>query len=390
MARYAARVLTAGGSKELLIEARDDKDAKRRASASGRVLDVKRKRTFTGRGLSFGDRQVFMSRLAAMLASGVGAGEALRLIYTTFSGRIKAVSHELLLKVEAGASLAEAVEQVGAPSFPEEVAAMIKAGSFSGTTAKALRDAMDFEREIAHVRKNSAKGLWSAITGFLTAGLLILGTVFWMLPQLMSSDMVKMLGDAAYMESMVRASNWAGYVMIVILIIGVIMFLLGTVGRQVAPVHVDKLILKIPLYKDFTLARSNYIAFYALGTLVGTGVRMEQAFDLMAKITPPGGLRKDFQNAAAAVRNGKPWAAVMRTLHATDRAALVSSLDRSQVSNAFAAMSDSYRTLYATRTEALVILLQTLSMIFLTLSGIIVYMTTIHPMLVMTSKMMTG
>ena len=178
--------------------------------------------------------------------------------------------------------------------------------------------------------------------------------------------------------------------MAVLLFVGVLLFLVGTLGRRIAPISVDKLILNIPLYKDFALARSNYIAFYALGTLVGTGVRMEHAFELMSSTTPPGGLRRDFQNAAAAVRGGRPWASVMQTLHPTDRAALMSSLDRSQVANAFTAMSESYRTLYASRTEALVVVLQSLSVLFLTLSGIIVYMTTIHPMLVMTSKMVGG
>nr|WP_281070000.1 type II secretion system F family protein [Pelomicrobium methylotrophicum] len=330
---------------------------------------------------------MFLSRLAAMLASGVGAGEALKLIRDTFDGRVRDVAHALLLKVESGLTVAEAIEEAGTRAFPEAVSAMIKAGSHSGATWKALRDAMSFEREIRAIRKGSAKGIWSAIGGFAAAAAFIFGTVFWMLPQMMKSDLMKLAGGQENLRWAIEFSYGTGYVMAALAGIAAFFLLLATVGRKIAPVLVDALILRIPVYKDFVLARNNYIAFYAMSMLVATGVRLEQAFSLMAKTTPPGALRNDFARAREAVRRGSPWALAMKTLHPTDRAALASSMDRDQVAKAFSAIADQYRDLYAQRTAAITAILQATAMIFLVLSGLIMFALTILPLLELSSKM---
>lgn len=381
MAKFSIRLVGATGSKEIQIDARDELDARRRGSTSGRVIAVKKMRSYSGGGLSFSDRQIFFSRLSGMISSGVGEGESLRLIHATFGGSIKAVAYELLLKVEAGATLADAVEQVGKPSFPEEVSAMIKSGSHSGNTATALRDTMNFEREIIHVKRGASKGLWSAILTFLVAAVLMIGTAFWVAPAMLESDLVKMANGKELMSFTVSVGRFCGFLMGGLLAIFLTMFFMATAGRRIAPLFIDSIILKIPLYKDFVLARTNFISFYALSMLVGTGVRMEHAFQLMARTTPPGALRRDFTKASEAVRSGRSWATALSTLHPTDRAALASSLDRDQVSKCFSAMSETYRTLYANRTEALVMVLKVIAMVFLMLAGYVLFdITCLKPM----------
>lgn len=389
MARYAARIISRSGPREVEIEASDERDARRRLSREGRVIQIRARRSRARSRLSFGERQVLLSHLASMLSSGVGAGEALKLIRDTFRGRIREAAHGLLLKVESGMSLADAIGESGRASFPEAVAAMIKAGAYSGATWKALKDAMSFERELQAIRKSSSKGMWSAIGGFAAAAAFIAGTVFWMLPELLKSDLMKLAGGKENLKWAIDFSFGTGYAMLALAAAALLLFLVATVGRALAPSLADAIILRIPVYKDFVLARSRYIAFYALSALIATGVRMEQAFSLMARTTPRGALADDFRRAAEAVRQGSPWAQAMRTLHPTDRAALGSSLDRGQVAQAFAAIAEHYRELYARRSAALTAVLQGISMIFLTLSGLIMFALTVLPMLQLSSKMVS-
>lgn len=388
--RFKVKVLTrSGGPREVEVEARDEADARRKASREGRIISVKKGAQARG-GLSYADRQMFLSRLAAMLSSGIGAGESLKLIKATFKGKIKEAAHTLLVSVESGSTLPEAMELAGKGYFPETVAAMVKAGSLAGNTWKSLRDAMMFERDIMNIKKGASKGLWGAIGGFFSAAIFIIASVFWMMPKIMESDLMKMSGSGEdeMLQMTIEFSYWIGYAMAGITGLAFLFVFMGTVGRKIAPGFLDMVIMKIPIYRDFILSKNNYISFYALASLVGTGVRLEGAFALMQSITPAGILRDDFKRAQKAVSAGEPWAMVMKSLHPTDKAALSSSLDKQQVARAFDAMATFYRDSYAANTESFVGILRGISVLFITLSGLIMFGLTILPMLQMSSGIM--
>lgn len=388
MARYAIRVHTRAGVKQLEIEARDAREAEVRAAAKGTVIGVKRLRVARVSALSYNDRQVLLSRLSAMLASRVSATEALGLLRDTFHGRIRHVAHELLLKVEAGMSVPEAIVDLGGRDFPETTTAMIQAGANSGATAQALRDAMEFEQRLRQIKKESSKGIWSALAAFMTAIGFVLGTVFVMVPKIMDSALMKMTGGAENFGSSLSFAYAVGYAMLGVMALMISMFLLATLGRALAPRLVDQIILRVPVYKDLVLSKAHYIAFYGLSLLVKSGVRMEQAFDLLGRATGAGALREDFKRARDAVKTGQPWAKAMITLQPTDRAALSASLDRSQVGEAMDAIALAYRDLYAQRVAAVTPALQALAALGLVLSGLIMFGLTMLPILQMSTRML--
>lgn len=389
MANFEVKVVGRNGTQKVQIEAKSKSDATIKASEYGRVVSVTKKSS-SGfkRGMSYSDRQIFLSRLSAMLASGVGASDALRLLKTTFRGAIRRVSTQLERSIEQGKTLPSAFGTLDKKIMPQATAAMIQAGSYSGATHEALRGAMDFERTMERVRKESGKGIMQAVGGFLVAALFIVGTVFVFLPKVMNSDLMKMSGDQHSLDWTINAAYGVGYFMGFIGFIFLIMVLLGTVGRKIAPVAVDRLILKIPFYKDLVLAKTNFIAFYGLSLLVGTGVSMENSLGLMAETTVPGATRDDFMKAQEAVRKGQPWHNAMKSLEATDRAALGASLDRVQVSQAMQAISVQYRDIYAQRMASFVPVMQGVSAIFLMLSGLVMFGVTIMPMLKMSSSVL--
>lgn len=381
MARYLAKVLTASGVKAVEVEAKDANDARVKVSGSGRVIEVGLDNARRARRMSFGDRQAFMLRLSAMLASGVGAGEALRLLRGAFGGHPREVAHDLLLKVESGMSVAGAIGAVGKKAFPETTAAMVAAGAASGATWKALRNAANFEKEIRQIQKGAVRGIWSALGGFIAAVVFVIGTVFYMLPQLNASGMMQMYGNEGLTGWPLTLSYATGYAMVIMAAGVALLALLATVARKIAPSMADALIMRLPIYRDFILARNNYTALYALSSLVMTGVRMEEAFRLMAENTTKGALRDDFLRGRQAVLKGQPWANAMKTLMATDRAALAASLDRDQVAQSLETIATSHRDNYARRSASIALLLQVVAATFLALSGAIMFVLTVLPLL---------
>lgn len=278
-------------------------------------------------------------------------------------------------------SIAGAIAAVGKKAFPETTAAMVAAGSTSGSTWKALRNAANFEKEIRQIKKGATRGIWSALGGFAAAVAFVIGTVFYMLPQLNESGLMQMYGKEGLTGWPLTLSYATGYAMVIMAAVVTLLALLATVARKIAPSMADALIMRLPIYRDFILARNNYTALYALSSLVMTGVRMEEAFRLMAETTPKGALRDDFLRGLQAVLKGRPWANAMKTLMATDRAALAASLDRDQVAQSLETIAASHRDNYARRSAAITLSLQMVAATFLALSGAIMFVLTVLPLL---------
>ncbi len=389
MALYVARIQTRTGLTEVELDAKDDREARRQAQRYGRVLTVSKKTQwgFT-RGLTPAERQTFLQRLSAMLASRVGAGEALRLIRDTFKGRVRWVAGTLLRKIEAGADIGEGMDDIGMPDFPSTTVALIKAGSQGGETWRALADAAGFEVEMSYIKRSAGKGIWSGIGGFLIAAAVTLGSTLYVGPKVMSSKIISAQADTlstGWVDVLAVVMNWT---MFILLGVFAFLFLLGSVGRRLVPKQADNLILKIPFYKDLILSRNNFMVLYGLALLINSGVRIEEALRLSQESSPPGAMREDLKRALGAVRNGQPWAMAMDTLHPTDKAALATSQDRKQVANALDALSRQYRELYAQRIASFVPALQMLAALFLSLSGLVLFGMSILPMLQATTGML--
>lgn len=367
------------------IEAESLEKAHKIARAQGKVISIVK----SGGLFSFevpmdqADRQIFLQRLAAMLASKVGTGEALSLMETTFSGPIKNVSGRMLKFVENGDSIGAAMEKIGAPNFTAQIIALVKAGERGGDTSKALRNASDFEMEMSQIKRGAGFAIWSGIGGIFAALGLFLGTKYYFAPQILENDFMRRFWDTIgpnveIFEKLTNISMGALYVVIgFILMIGIV----SSFGRLVLPTASDQFIMKIPIIKDLVLARNNYTALFGLSMLVDSGVSMEHALDISAKSTKKGQMQDDFRSAHKAVKTGNPWAKAMRGLHPTDKAALSTSEDREQIARSLNAIADQYKAIFASRIAVTAPILQGIAGIFLLLSAASMFGLTIMPML---------
>lgn len=388
MARYAVKVRGKDGLRTLQMSAKSEAEVRQHAERLGRVISIRKQLGFDlSRGLSPDERQTFFSRVSTMLKSRVGTSDALALMRDTFAGRIQDVSARLLGHVESGDDLAQAMERLGSADFPDATVALIKAGSKSGETWRALQDAAEFEFELHKVKQNAAKGLWGGISGFCFAGITTLASTLYVGPKIMESELIKGLSaksGGVNLDAVNTAGSVLGWLMFVVMVVAMGLLALSSLGRRIAPDAADKLILRIPFYKDLVLAKNNYIVLYGLALLIRSGVRQEEALRLSAEGAPKGALRTDLVNAMTAVKKGNKWPTVMHTLHPTDKASLLCATDREQVATTLDALASQYRSLYGQRLGSFVPALNLVAALLLSLSGGLLFAQSILPMLMAT------
>lgn len=391
MPAFVVSVLTRQGHRSVEFSAKNHQEALASASRMGNVLSIKERSRFRFTiGLTPQERQILFARLATMLNSRVGTSEALRVLRDSFGGRISRVSGKLLAEIEAGADLPQALERVGMPNFPDAVVALISAGARAGSTGDAITEAANFERQLTEVRKGAGRGLWSALAAFLAAGATTLASTLYVAPKVMSSDIMKQMSSPSTQQIADISSvvgDVASWLMGGMLVAGIGLTLFAFIGRTISPISADRIILKIPVYRDILLCRSNFITLFALARLVGSGVRIEESLRIAGEAAPKGMLREDIRKAEAAVKAGRPWAERLSSLHATDRAALASSIDRVQTSKTLDSLSAQYRVLYVQIIEALVPILQLLAALFLSVAGGVLFGQGILPLLAGSANM---
>lgn len=392
MKKFEAKVVTRGNRVQTLaLQANDESEARRSFKRSGRIVTVKRKASFgLTAALTPAERQIFFTRLSSMLSSRVGTSEALLLLRDTFSGSISRVSGQLLSYVQGGLDLPEAFERIGTPSFPQTTIALIQAGARSGETWRAIKDAAEFEYELHLIKKDAAKGLWSGVFGFVFAAVLGAVSTLYAGPKIMDSPLIKASnknGDVN-IDWINDVAMYVGILMAAMLVVGVVLVLLASVGRLVMPVGADKIILRVPYYKDLVLSKNNFIVLYGLALLIRSGVRVEEALRLTAEGAPRGALKSDLVAATNAVKTGRPWAAVMKTMHPTDKAALACATDREQVAATLSTLAGQYRSIYAQRLASFVPALNMVAALFLSIAGGLIFGQTVLPMLMATKGML--
>lgn len=120
-------------------------------------------------------------------------------------------------------------------------------------------------------------------------------------------------------------------------------------------------------------------------------LRLEECLRLSRDNSPRGELRDDLERARAVIVKGssKPWPYVMTTLHPTDKAALATAQDRSQIATTIAELALQYRNLYRQRIAVFVPVAQVLAAVFLSLAGVVLFGVAIVPPLQMTSGILS-
>lgn len=384
---WVARVRSGFETRDVLVVGATEGEARRQAGREGNVIRIKRsKKSMFKAGMSRNERFVFLMRLSTMIGSKFPVSDALKLMMSSFGGKIKEAAKNALPQVDRGVPLGDALS-ADVRNFPGSIGLLIKTGSASGDTAGALREAAEFERLIGEASRGAMFAIVRSFLYMSMALALLVINQYVIIPKMFGSSIMKMAKTTDF-------STWPFIGAIAMwFTVGVMVFLLAlvalaTFGRRIAPDKVDGFILKLPIMKDIVISQDNYIGLYRMSLLTRSNVPMNEVLMSCSESTRPGALREDFKRAYAGLKRGEKWAKYMTTLHPTDRAALMLMPDIDELAKNLNYMAEQSKALYLQRLSIISPTMDIVSAALISIAGFIVLVVTTVPQLQLVAEIM--
>lgn len=383
MATFVARVSAKGTIEELEVIAKDMREARGIARRSGKLVSIKQRtrwKNISNKSLTPDMRVHFLQKLGLMVRSKVPLTDALSKIEASFSGPVKRVAGQLKNTIKTGTPFQNALEELP-NDFPDTCRALINAGMKSGEFYTALEDAYKFELEMMEVKKNASMGLVYAIFNFMFGALLILGTCYVFAPWFLDLPFMK-ASDEVDIDWAIQLGDVMG---VIIALITAFVMGLGALQWVIKPMYpgaADRLILKLPVYRELALSRDHFIVFYTLSRLIDSRIRMEEAMWLAYCGSPKGEVKEDLGRAHASIKQGKRmWASAMKHITEVDRASLMTSQDVNDVVLAVRAVAQGKKEDYANTMRSVVPKLSLLGYLMMALAGFMLFVFSTIPVI---------
>lgn len=327
------------------------------------------------------ERVTFLNTLATLSAA-LPLSEALGLIFNQFGGNIKRVASRLKQKLEIGVETEDAFAQVGYRDFPPTTVAMLKAGLSAGDMTSAFRETADFEREMHKIEKDSRKGIGLQISGFLFACFVILASRFWFVPYVYEEHLSSIIKNF----DLTPINTFTDIVIVTVFFFLFFMFglyFLRIFGRTINAVYTDKIISKVPLYRDLVLSKFNYITIYQLSKLIDKNIPLDISLKRTTENMPKGKLKNDFKEALKNLQEGRNWVEACSTFNEMDRAALTAAanIDNDKTARILKELSYDYKMKYKSVIKVMNSFFYWLTITYLSLAIVILFLYTSLPAL---------
>ncbi len=265
----------------------------------------------TGR-VKLSDLAVFARQFATMTSSGMSLLRSLAVLEDqTANPSLKKAVNEVRTDIEGGLSLSAALTKHDR-TFPVLMIAMVRAGEAGGFLDSALeRVASNFEKEAA-LRGKIKSALTYPVIVLLFSAVLIAGVLIFIVP--IFEKMFKGLGGKLPLPTqlMVTTSHsllWIGPLLIAVAVTGTMLFRRALRSKPQVRLKFDRLKLRLPVFGSlFTkIAISRFSR--NLGTLLGVGVPVMQALDVVGETTGNAVITEVTKDLQASVRDGQPMSA---------------------------------------------------------------------------------
>jgi type II secretory pathway component PulF len=388
MRDYQVRVDLNGVIQTHTIIAEDASKAATMGSKIGKVVSIRAssplKALFVTK-LKPEERIEFMQKLATMVGSKVPLMQALETAEEAYTGAIRRVAASIKAKLGFGANFADVLKTMPM-DFPESISSLVDAGMKSGDFHTALKDAAEFDLEMLEIRKSSMLGLISAIMNFMIGALLTLGTAYGFAPYFLNTSFMK-ASDEVDIDWILTMSDVMGIIIAAVMVIVVLLFVLTALVKPINPGFADRIIRRLPMYRDLSLNKTHYIVFYTLSRLVDSRIPINDAMKVVINSSPKGEVRQDLIRSLGALEAGNAsWAMKMENINAIDKASLVTSQDVTDVVRAIRNVANSKKDDYARSTRRTVPILQAMGYAMMATSGFLLFaITTIPTVQVMNS-----
>lgn len=258
------------------------------------------------------DLAVFARQFATMTTSGMSLLRALAVLEDqSDKPALKKAIGDVRLDIEGGLSLSAALSKHDRV-FPTLMVAMIRAGETGGFLDNALdRIAINFEKDAA--LKGKIKGALTypvIVLGF--SGLLIVGVLIFIVP--VFEDMFRQVGGELPLPTQLLVTTshnmvWAAPLFIALTVTGTILFKRELRRKPALRLWFDGRKLKLPVFGP--LLTKIVISRFSrnLGTLLGVGVPVMQALDVVGATTGNAVITEAMKDVQESVRSGQPMSA---------------------------------------------------------------------------------
>jgi type IV pilus assembly protein PilC len=258
------------------------------------------------------DLAVFSRQFATMTSSGMSLLRSLAVLEDQSEKKsLKKAIGEIRADVEGGHALSAAMGRHDRV-FPRLMVAMVQAGETGGFLDSALeRIATNFEKD-AKLRAKIKSALTYPVIVLAFSGLMIAGVLRFIVP--IFERMFKQLGGKLPLPTqlMVTASHtmfWSGPLFLGLLAIGNVVFRHALRRKPGLRLRFDRLKLRLPVFG--ALFTKIAISRFArnLGTLLGVGVPVMQALDVVGATTGNAVIAQAMNDLKTSVRDGQPMSA---------------------------------------------------------------------------------
>jgi type IV pilus assembly protein PilC len=257
------------------------------------------------------DLAVFARQFATMTASGMSLLRALAVLEEQApKPSLQKALGEVRMDVEGGVALSTALAEH--KLFPRLMVAMIKAGETGGFLDGALdRIATNLEKDAA-LRGKIKGALTYPVIVLIFAGLMVAGVLIFIVP--IFEKMFSQLGGQLPLPTqiIVDASHslaWSGPIFLVVVVGGTIAFRRGLYSSPALRLRWDRFKLRVPVFGPL-LSKIAISRFSRnLGTLLGVGVPILQALDVVGDTTGNAVITEAMKDLGASVRTGQPMSA---------------------------------------------------------------------------------
>src|SRR3972149_9294241 len=292
-------LVTKDGSTPLVIT--EDKDI---------MLKVKNTTLSVFSHLSLKDKLMFCEELSTLINSGVPLTQSLSIIKDQSKGTMRKITEVLVSEIEGGQSLAGALEKQDKYFSPVFIN-MIRAGEASGTLDKTLGDlAVQVQKDYELVSK-----IRGAMTYPIVIIVAMVGAVIFMMVKVVPAltGFFDEMGAKLPLPTRILIATSdiiVNYGIYIALGIGGFIFGIHYVFKKVKPLRhgLHKTIINTPVIGGISL-KFNIARFSrTLGSLLGSGVSVLEAMDIVSRSTKNMIFNEEIREVAEKVKNGSPMA----------------------------------------------------------------------------------
>lgn len=265
-------------------------------------------------GVSFKDKIVFTRNLAVMVKAGLTLDEALSILSEqSTSPRLARLLVKVNDQIQAGKSLSEALAQ-HPKVFDRLYVSIVSAAERSGTLEQSLRYLADQQNQAYEIRVKIRNAMFYPTIVITTTFVVMLLLATFVLPKITSLFVSFKTELPATTRAVIAVSGFLTEHTLFVLL-GVVLVLVVTplfLRTDLMRPFTHRMLLRIPISKKFTLFFNIALFCRTMGTLLISGVPINQAMEICAETMRNVAYTKALRDVASVQKTGESLGTLLR------------------------------------------------------------------------------